>query len=137
MSRKQGCGLHHIQKPVETLYPNHQREEILAEKFLRCRHVDCYSIVLPWSGPLLQLQLYLFSTKTIKIYLISLKHITKTYTTLTENLQLKVKSARYLPGLFQLSFQKSEIYIKMLQIIHLFCKSLCLEKVLQILNKMS
>lgn len=60
----------------------------------------------------LYLQLCLFSGKTGKACAIFVKSITKKYTTLTENIQLKVKSPRYFRGLFNPSIHKSKIYTR-------------------------
>ena len=61
-----------------------------------------------------QLQICLLSGKTIKIYTVFLKRKTKKWWTekLTENMKLKVKSPRYFPGLFTLSFHKKEVSTK-------------------------
>ena len=48
----------------------------------------------------------------MKIRTTFLKCITKTRAALTENMQLKVKSLTYFPGLFNPRLNKSEIYTK-------------------------
>ena len=76
-------------------------------------------LLFEWYQELLQLlQIYLFWEKIIKIRKIFLKWITKKLAIKAESEQFKVKTSRYLPGLFNPSLHKSEIYIKkMLRIV--------------------
>ena len=64
--------------------------------------------------------------KTMKICKIFLKHVTENCVTLTKNMQYKLMSPRYLPGLSK-SSKNRNLLQELLQLYQLNCKSLCLE----------